>query len=243
MKRREFIIGFIVALASLLPVFAYLLKGDTRKSTNAEPSPQTGEVKVKLPEPRLQSEFSIEEALNKRRSIRDYKDEAITLQELSQLLWSAQGITGPWGFRTAPSAGGTYPLVVYVVVGDVEGLEEGIFRHSPKEHEIVKVVEGDHRAELAKASLNQEWVEEGAIDIVIAADYEKTTKRYGERGRRYVQMEVGHAAQNLYLQAEALKLGMVVVGAFYDDQVADLLNLPKQEDPLYVIPVGRNIGA
>jgi SagB-type dehydrogenase family enzyme len=198
---------------------------------------------VELPEPRIQSDFSIEEALLKRRSIRDYRDEAITLQEVSQLLWSAQGITGPWGFRTAPSAGATYPLVVYLVVGDVDGLEHGIYRHSPGDHEVVKVIEGDHRSELARTSLDQKWVEEGAIDVIIAADYEKTTQRYGERGLRYVHMEAGHAAQNLYLQAEALNLGMVVVGAFNDDQVAEILNLPDWEDPLYVIPVGRKMGA
>jgi len=154
-------------------------------------------------------------------------------------MWAAQGITAKWGGRTAPSAGALYPLEVYLVVGNVDGLAPGIYKYKSEGHELVKARSEDVREELAEASLSQAWIREGAIDIVIAAVYERTTKKYGERGVRYVHMEAGHCAQNIYLQATALNLGMVTVGAFYDDQVKSILDMPDNEVPLYVIPVGR----
>lgn len=194
---------------------------------------------LKLPEPRLKSEVSLEETLLHRRSVREYANVPLTIEDISQLLWAAQGITTEWGGRTAPSAGALYPLEVYLVVGNVENLAPGVYKYKPERHELVKVRDGDVRGELAKAALGQTWVKEGAIDIVIAAVYERTTKKYGDRGVRYVHMEAGHAAQNIYLQAVALNLGMVTVGAFYDDHVKDIIGMPEDEVPLYVIPVGR----
>jgi SagB-type dehydrogenase family enzyme len=194
---------------------------------------------IKLPKPKQDSDISIEEALIKRRSTRDYKPDPLTIQEISQLLWATQGITDKKGFRTAPSAGALYPLEVYVVVGDVKNLMDGVYKYNPTQHELLRVLNGNKRSELAKAALDQTWVKEAAIDIVIAAVYERTTVKYGDRGVRYVHMEVGHAAQNLCLQASALELGIVTVGAFYDDQVKTVLSLPDQEMPLYIIPVGR----
>lgn len=194
---------------------------------------------VELPEPRYDSDVSIEETLLKRRSVRDYTGEALTLEEVSQLLWAAQGTTDPRGFRTAPSAGATYPLETYLVVGDVGNLTEGVYRYESAEHKLVKVLDGDWRAQLAGAALGQSWVKNGAVNIVFTAIYERTTGRYGDRGIQYVHMEVGHAAQNVYLQATALGLGTVVIGAFHDDQVSEILKLPKNEQPLYIIPVGR----
>lgn len=194
---------------------------------------------VQLPEPRLKSEVSLEEALLSRRSVREYANLPLTLEDVSQLLWAAQGITAEWGGRTAPSAGALYPLEVYLAVGNVENLAAGVYKYKPERHELVKVRDDDVRGELAKAALDQSWVMEGAIDIVIAAVYERTTKKYGDRGVRYTHMEAGHAAQNIYLQATALDLGTVTIGAFYDDRVKDILGMPKNETPLYVIPVGR----
>jgi len=194
---------------------------------------------VQLPEPRLKSEVSLEEALLKRRSIRKYANLPLTLEDVSQLLWAAQGITTEWGGRTAPSAGALYPLEVYLTVGNVENLAAGVYKYKPERHELVKVRDGDVRGELAEAALGQNWVKEGAIDIVIAAVYERTTKKYGDRGVRYTHMEAGHAAQNIYLQAAALDLGMVTIGAFYDEQVKNIMGMPKNETPLYVIPVGK----
>ena len=194
---------------------------------------------MKLPEPRYDSNVSLEETLLKRRSVRDYTDEPLTLHEVSQLLWAAQGITDPAGLRTAPSAGALYPLEVYVVVGSVQSLSPGVYRYEPDGHQLVKTVDDDKRAGLAAAALEQGCVKEGAINIVFTAVYERTTRKYGERGFRYVHMEVGHAAQNVYLQAVAFNLGTVVIGAFHDDQVMEILSLPQQEQPLYIMPVGR----
>ncbi len=197
--------------------------------------------RIKLPEPSYAGNTSVEEALSKRRSIRDYSGENLTLDEVSQLLWAAQGITAPWGGRTAPSAGALYPLELYVVVGDVEGIDKGVykFRNSREEHELEKVKEGDIRAELAEAAGRQECVRDAAIDIVFTAVYERTTRKYGERGIRYVHIEAGHAAQNVYLQAVSLDLGTVVIGAFMDDRVKELVNAGEQEKTLYIMPVGR----
>jgi SagB-type dehydrogenase family enzyme len=203
------------------------------------PPPEQEGVIIELPEPRYDSDVSIEQSLLRRRSIRSYTSESLTLQELAQLLWAAQGVTDPRGFRTAPSAGALYPLELYVVAGDVQDLSPGVYRYAPDEHQLVKIVDGDKRVELADAALGQHFVGEGAIVIVFTAVYERTTGKYGDRGIRYVHMEVGHAAQNLCLQATAMDLGAVTVGAFYDEEVAELLNLPGDEQPLYIIPVGR----
>lgn len=186
--------------------------------------------------------MSVEEAILRRRSRRSYTDEPLSLHDISQLVWAAQGITEPaTGKRAAPSAGATYPLEVYVVVGTngVTGLADGVYRYNPVKHQLENVLKGDLRSDLADAALGQDWVREAPVNIVIAAVYERTTGRYGDRGIRYVHMEAGHVGQNLYLQAEARGLGVVVVGAFHDDQVQKLLRLPADEKPLYIIPVGH----
>jgi len=196
-------------------------------------------IDVKLPKPRYNSDVSLEQTLLQRRSVRDYTNEPLYLQQVSQLLWAAQGITDLRGLRTAPSAGALYPLEVYVVVGNVQSLSPGVYRYEPDGHQLVKTIDGDKRASLAVAALGQDCVKEGAINIVFTAVYERTTQKYGERGIRYVHMEAGHAAQNVYLQAVALNLGTVVIGAFHNDQVMEILSLPQQEQPLYIMPVGR----
>ena len=192
-----------------------------------------------LPEPRNSGGISVEEALLERRSIRNYKNEALTLAEISQLLWAAQGITHPGGYRTAPSAGALYPLEVYVVAGNVDGLRPGIYKYRPQGHELEKVAEGDVRGELCAAAIDQECIEDGAVVLVFAAVYERTTRKYGMRGEQYVHMEVGHAAQNVYLQAVSLGLGTVVIGAFDDGGVEKLLQMQDDERALCIMPVGR----
>nr|CBH37801.1 conserved hypothetical protein [uncultured archaeon] len=195
--------------------------------------------KIKLPEPCNTSNTSVEAALSQRRSIRAYSGGNLTIEEVSQLLWAAQGITSPWGGRTAPSAGALYPLELYLVVGDVEGVDKGVYRYRPEKHELEKVKADDIRAELAGAALGQECIRDAAMDIVFTAVYERTTRKYGERGIRYAHMEAGHAAQNVYLQAVSLDLGTVVIGAFNDSKVKKVVNLGEQENPLYIMPVGR----
>lgn len=198
-------------------------------------------MKIKLPEPVYDSETSLEEALLVRRSVRNYNEEPITLQQLSQLLWAGQGITDPSGKRTAPSAGALYPLKLYVVVGNVEGLAPGIYEYEPETHSLVKTADGDQRSSLTQAALGQTCVQQGAIDIVITAMYEITTIKYGERGIRYVHIEAGHVGQNICLEAVALELGAVTVGAFDDTSVQQVLELPEDEVPLYIIPVGNPV--
>lgn len=196
--------------------------------------------KIKLPEPKHDSDTSVEQALFERRSVRKYKGKPLNLAEVSQLLWAAQGITEQRGdFRTAPSAGALYPLEIYVVIGNVERVPKGVYKYRPHEHEILKVRDGDVRDKITAAALGQTCVAEGSIVIIFSAVYERTTQKYGDRGIRYVYKEVGHAAQNVYLQAVSLNLGTVVVGAFKDDEVRNILNMPNEEHPLYIMPVGK----
>ncbi|MCX7880052.1 MAG: SagB/ThcOx family dehydrogenase [Ignavibacteria bacterium] len=192
-----------------------------------------------LPQPRYDSKTSVERALLERRSIRDYQDKPIKLSDLSQLLWAAQGITDQSSnFRTAPSAGALYPLEIYVVIANVEGVATGVYKYNPYRHEIVKIKDGDIRAELSAEALWQTWIRKSSIIIIFTAVYERTTKKYGNRGIRYVHMEVGHSAQNVYLQAVSLGLGTAVIGAFNDAEVQKVVGMEKDEQPLYIMPVG-----
>ncbi len=194
---------------------------------------------VSLPDPERDGGVSLERALSARESVREFTSSPLTLGEVSQLLWSAQGETRRDGGRTTPSAGALYPLEIYVVVGAVENLETGIYRYRPERHDLLAVGVGDHRSQLASAALRQSWMRDAAIMIVVAARYARTTGKYGERGRKYVHMEVGHTAQNVYLQATALGLGTTFVGAFDDNEVKGIMGLPAVEHPLGIMPVGR----
>ena len=194
---------------------------------------------IKLPNPELTSEQSVEMLLQQRRSVRSYKKSSLNLTEVGQLLWSAQGVSDAQGLRTAPSAGALYPLKLFVVVGDVNELSPGIYQYNPEEHSLLKTANGDLRKLVQKAALNQSSIGDAAIIFVFTAIYQRTTWKYGDRGVRYVHMEVGHAGQNLFLQAEALDLGTVVVGAFDDDEVRKVLSLDSNIQPLSLMPVGR----
>jgi len=235
---RQSYCNYLLGLAIVLLTFSCGC-APSANTVTPTPPPELESVVIELPEPRYDSDVSIEQSLLLRRSTRSYTGESLTLQELSQLLWAAQGVTDPRGFRTAPSAGTLYPLELYVVAGDIQDLNPGVYRYEPLEHGLVRTMEGDKRAELADAAVWQDFVGEGAIVIVFAAVYERTTVKYGDRGIRYAHMEAGHAAQNLCLQATAMDLGVVTVGAFYDKEVVELIDLPGDEQPLYIIPVGR----
>ena len=130
-------------------------------------------------------------------------------------------------------------MELYLVAGNVSGLPPGVYKYQPVLRRLVLITEGDLREPLARAAVNQTWMKDGAVEIVVAAVQERTTVKYGERGVRYVYMEAGHAAQNILLQATTMDLGAVPVGAFYEDQVIELLDMPGNEAPLYIIPVGR----
>jgi SagB-type dehydrogenase family enzyme len=192
---------------------------------------------VSLPPPNAGGDLTLRAALGQRHSVRDFRARPLSLAQAGQLLWAAQGLNRPER-RTTPSAGARYPLTVYLVAGAVAELPDGVYRYHPNGHRMDRLAAGDRRARLAEAALDQPWVRTAPAAVVITADYARTTAKYGERGRRYVHMEVGHAAQNVYLQAEALGLGTVMVGAFAERAVARVLDLAADETPLAILPVG-----
>ncbi|MFH0940894.1 MAG: SagB/ThcOx family dehydrogenase [Candidatus Omnitrophota bacterium] len=187
---------------------------------------------VKLPQPSRKGGVSLEESIEQRRSVRAFSQKDLTLQQISQLLWSAQGLTGNGSFRSAPSASALYPLEIYLATKD------GLFHYETSNHTIEVVTHDDIRKQLAVASFGQGFVEEAPADIIICAEYARVGNKYGTRAERYVHMEAGHAAENLHLQAVALGLGSVPVGAFDDKAVKKACMLPKEYEPLYIIPVG-----
>jgi len=197
---------------------------------------------VRLSKPVYDGKVSVERAIKERRTIRDFQPKPLTLNQLSQLVWSAQGITDERsGFRTAPSGGALYPLDLYAVVGEggVEGLESGVYHYLPASHSLQLVRKGDRRKEVASASLWQMWVARAAVIFVITSEYERITRKYGKRGIRYAQIEVGHVGQNIFLQSGALGLGAGIVGAFRDDAVAKAIGAPEAHEPLLIMPVGH----
>ena len=195
---------------------------------------------VKLPPPAYQGKMSVEEALKKRRTVRQFANRSLDLAQVSQLLWGADGKSDPRGLRTAPSAGATYPLEIHLVVGErgVATLAPGLYRYRPDSHTLELTQTGDLRAPVVRASLHQTWMAEAPVMVIFAAEYRRCMARYGERGVRYTHMEVGHAGQNLFLQAEALGLACGIVGAFEDRDLREVLHLPQHHEPLLIMPVG-----
>ena len=204
----------------------------TRPAASGYATVIPGSGEVALP-PRLTGEMALEQAIANRRSVREFTDEALSQSEISQLFWAAQGITDQRGLRAAPSAGALYPLELYVALPD------GTYHYLPRSHAIQLVSERDLREDLWEAGLKQDALRQAPAIFVVAAVYERTEAKYGDRAQRYVQMEAGHAAQNLLLQAVVLDLGAVPIGAFYDDQVQASLGLPADHRVLYLIPVGH----
>lgn len=194
---------------------------------------------IKLPPPSKESNISIEKALSLRRSHRDYKNEQLKLEEIGQLLWAAQGITGEGFLRTAPSAGALYALDLYLITGEVKGLSEGIFKYDPFKHELKQISSGDKRKDITRAALGQPCLSNGKAFIIITGVYDRITKKYGERGIRYTHIEVGHAVQNIYLQSVSLDIGTVIVGAFNDDKIQNVLKLNPKEIPFAIMPLGK----
>ncbi len=189
---------------------------------------------IQLPKPAQSGALSLEEALSRRRSTREFAPGPLSERQLSQLLWATQGITSSEGYRTAPSAGALYPLEIYVV------LPIGFYHYKPDRHRLDRVSAEDLRLALYRAALEQEAIREAETVFVITAVYERMVRKYGtERSPRYVHLEAGHAAQNLLLEAVALGLGAVPMGAFHDAEVQRVLSLPRNHQPLYLIPAGK----
>lgn len=188
---------------------------------------------IKLPEPKSIGKISLEESIARRRSERSFFPNELTLEQVSQLLWSGQGITEKtWGFRAAPSSGSLYPLFLYVVKSD------GVFRYVPDGHKLIQISGEDKRPSLVRASLGQSYIGEAPLVIIVAGNFRITEAKYGQRAYRYLNMEIGHVAENILLQSVALGLAAVPIGAFWDDVVAKTIDLPDTQDPFYIIPIG-----
>lgn len=185
-------------------------------------------------------EGSLTDLLHRRRTLRDFSPQPVSLAAVGQLLWAAQGINSPQGLRTAPSAGALYPLELHLIAGAVTGLPVGHYRYLPKGHALQFLGSGDLREQVARAALRQSWIAQAPALVVISAVEARTTGKYGQRGIRYVHMEVGHASQNLLLQAVALGLDTATVGAFDDAALKRLLALPEGEQPLVILPFGQS---
>lgn len=227
-----------IVVAAIVALAAALLPGCGFASAGAaSPEPKRGV--IALPNPDRDGAFPVERALAQRRSVRAFSGAALPLQELGQLLWAAQGISGSDGKRTAPSAGALYPLEVIVVAGKVSGLEPGLYRYLPARHALEPWASGDLRPELSRAARGQSWMREAPATLAFTAVEDRSSGRYGKRAGAYVLIEVGHASQNVFLQAEAIGLGAAVVGAFDEARTAETLRLPAGERPLYLMPVGR----
>jgi SagB-type dehydrogenase family enzyme len=199
------------------------------------------EESVPLPRPSQDGVFAVEKAIARRRSRRTYLRRSITRVQLSQLLWAAQGVTDSEnGLRAAPSAGALYPLELHIFVGGVgvEGLTAGVYHYETDGHRLKKTRDGDHLKELEAAALDQEVIGMSSICVVISAVFSRTTGKYGPRGRQYVHQECGAAAENVYLQATALGLGTVIVGAFTERAVSKAVGLGPDETPLCLLPIG-----
>ena len=189
-----------------------------------------------LPAPVVVGAMSLEESIATRRSVRAFTDEPLTLEQISQVCWAGQGITEPRrGLRTSPSAGALYPIELYVVTAD------GVGHYKPKAHRLEQHLPGDLRPALQRAALDQEAIGEAAVIMVVTAVVERTARKYGGRAERYCFIEAGHIGQNILLQAVALDLAGVPVGAFEDEKVAAVLKLPKDRRVLYLLPIGHPV--
>lgn len=191
------------------------------------------QAEIQLPEPQRTGTASLEDALDRRRSCREFRADLLSLSMIGQCLWAVQGLNRH-GTRTAPSAGARYPLEIYAIQ------PEGVARYDPKRHVLLAHRGGDRRAAVCRAALDQEFVREAPLTILICAVYARVESRYGSpRGSRYVDFEIGHAAQNVLLQAAALGLGSVPVGAFEDHEIQQVLELPEEHAPRYLLPIGH----
>lgn len=230
---------FLVLFIAFITIAILIYFNSPQQNELRNNSQHQSKLIIDLPTPNHSSKTSIEESLLKRRSVREFEDLPLNLREVSQLLWAAQGIKDKGRYRTAPSAGALYPLEIYIVINNVVSVSKGVYKYNPTKHQLERVLGKDIRKELSAAALGQKWIERASAVIVLSAVYERTTVKYGDRGIRYVHIEVGHAAQNIYLQAVSLNLGTTFVGAFKDEEVKRLLNFPPDEHPLSLMVVGK----
>lgn len=234
-----------IALILSLSIFAYLnwLKTQAvRQADQAKPAIVGIAAPIALPKPALTSRVSLETALQNRRSRRDFTADALNLKQVGQMLWAAQGVTADWGGRTAPSAKSAYPLTVYLVAYKVVDLNPGLYEYLSGErealHQIQLIKPGDFRENMATA-IGQNAAANPPALLLITGDMEKMAKAFdNKRQDNNVYLEAGHAAQNLYLEAESLGLGMVTIAGFDQTKVKNVVSLSDQQTVIYAIPFG-----
>ncbi|MDD5317657.1 MAG: SagB/ThcOx family dehydrogenase [Candidatus ainarchaeum sp.] len=226
------------ALALALACAALSSPSPRPPAGRAECASDPAQSSIKLPLP-SHSGPAVEAAIKSRRSIRSYSPESLSLQELSELLFAAQGVTGGEGFRAAPSAGALYPLTLYVQPNRVEGASCGIYRYEPSTHSLELAREGDYSAAVSEAAYSQQSATEAAAVIVFAADFSAMEAKYGARAEDFVLTEAGHASENLLLEAVSLGLGAVPLGYINQAAFNELLLLGPTERAIYVNCVGR----
>ncbi|HLD35271.1 MAG TPA: SagB/ThcOx family dehydrogenase [Planctomycetota bacterium] len=235
MKKTFLSLVMIVSALVLLSLFSRL-GGNYRDTQAQDKTPEKGDSmkEITLPTAKITGQMSLEEAIQKRKSVRKYSPKELTSEQVAQILWAANGANPRKNFvaRNVPSAGGVFPMTVYLLD------KNGIYRYQPLNHSLALVKEGDKRKELSGAALGQAAINQAPVDLVITADVAKCAQRYGERAQRYTDIEAGHIGQNVSLEAVSLGLGTVMIGAFDDEAVKDVLALPDNESPLYIIPVG-----
>lgn len=230
MKGRQSLVRVVVIGGLVLACQAAFLSSGILSATADQP--------VGLPEVRPGHTGSFSELMYQRRSVRTYADGQMSLKQAAWLLFAAQGITRRDRFRTVPSAGALYPLEIFLVAGQVQGLEPGVYRYRPAKHDLVQTADGDRRKEVARQSVGQMWIAEAQAVMVICAVFERVTGKYGQRGDRYVHIESGCAAQNVSLAGFDLGIGSTIVGAFNDQGLAEVVQAGKNEQPLVVMPLG-----
>ncbi len=188
---------------------------------------------IDLPKPSTKGSISLEQAIGNRESVRSFTKQPLSLEQIGQLLWSGQGLRNALGQRTVPSAGALFPLELYLII------EEGVYYYVPEGHRIEPHVEGDMRSSLSSAALGQECIVQAPATFLLTAVFSRIETKYGkERSPQYIYLEAGHAAQNILLQATTLGLDGVPIGAFYEEQVSEILQFPQAHYPLYLIPLG-----
>jgi len=196
---------------------------------------------MKLPPVKMEGTVAVEVAIKQRRTVRSYMPQMLLLDQLAKLLWSGQGVTDNSGFkRAAPSSGALYPMDIYTVVGQdsVEQIKAGVYHYEPEKHILSQVTTQDLRDKVARAALSQMWMAKAPLNFVITAEYSRVAGKYGKRGVRYAMIEAGHIGQNLFLEAEALGLKAGIVGAFHDQELIDVMKIPRSHEPLLIMPVG-----
>lgn len=236
-------IGLILSL-SLLAYFRWSRDQMAKKEAAKQADSPTIQVvaPVNLPKPNLTSRMSLEAALKARRSRRDFTADDLNLKQVGQMLWAGQGVTADWGGRAAPSAKSAYPLTLYLVAYKVVDLAPGVYQYLPGErealHQIQLIKPGDVHEALGEA-IGQNAAKNPPAIIIIAGDMEIMAKAFDSvRRDNNVYLEAGHAAQNLYLQAESLGLGMVTMAGFDGNKVRGILSIPEKDTIIYAIPFG-----